>query len=274
MGLLDDLRNEAERIRSEGGRQSDEARREAYYRAKLRPVMLQALDYLNELLEQMRVVRPQVVAQYHLPGYPRPISAVQHLPKLTLDSGDNPRRLSLHIDYLATDLAFSVMSPAKADETRNFLLSGRQVFSDWPLREANGQLVGTSFSVAELTIRATVTILADAENGCLLFHSRNMDDLQVHRDVVRAEEVDPDWLDRLGRFLLGQGHSPAHLELPSENRAAIQQALESEKIQREYELAKADQILEEQLQSERIGTRVKNLLGSIRNRLSSGPNAD
>ena len=50
MGLLEDLKSEAERIRSEGERLTEAAQREAFYKANLRPKMLQALDYLNELL--------------------------------------------------------------------------------------------------------------------------------------------------------------------------------------------------------------------------------
>jgi len=171
---------------------------------------------------------------------------------------------TLHMRYVATDLAFSVLPLAQADETRDFLLSGRYVFSDWPLREANGQLVGMRFSVAELGIPASITIYADIENSCLLFYSRNMDGFQDHRDIVRPEDMDSAWLDRLGRYLLGQGRSPAHLELPSEHRSAIRKAMESEKIERERELAASDRIIMEQLENERLGSRVKLLLGSIK----------
>ena len=171
---------------------------------------------------------------------------------------------TLHMRYVATDLAFSVLPLAQADETRDFLLSGRYVFSDWPLREANGQLVGMRFSVAELAIPASITIYADIENSSLLFYSKNMDGFQDHRDIVRPEDMDSAWLDRLGRYLPGQGRSPAHLELPGEHRSAIRKAMESEKIERERELAASDRIIMEQLENERLGSRVKLLLGSIK----------
>lgn len=274
MGLLEDLKSEAERIRSEGERLTEAAQREAFYKANLRPKMLQALDYLNELLEQLKVVRPEVVGRYLLPGYSQPISATQALPKLTVDSGDNIQTLTLHTRYVATDLAFSVTPPTQADETRDFLLSGRYVFSDWPLREANGQLVGIRFSVAELAIPASVTIYADIENSCLLFYSKNMDGFQDHRDVVRADDMDAAWLDRLGHFLLGKGCSPVHLDIPPENREAIQQALKSEAIQRKYELAQADRIVMEQQENERLGSRVKLLVGSVKDRFSSKSRAE
>ena len=274
MGLLEDLKSEAERIRSEGERLTVAAQREAFYKANLRPKMLQALGYLDELLEQLKVVRPEVVGRYLLPGYSQPISATQALPKLTVDSGDNIQTLTLHMRYVATDLAFSVMSPTQADETRDFLLSGRYVFSDWPLREANGQLVGIRFSVAGLAIPASVTIYADIESGCLLFYSKNMGGFHDHRDVVRPEDMDAAWLDRLGHFLLGQGCSPAHLDIPPENREAIQQALKSEAAQREQELAQADRIVMEQQENERLGSRVKLLIGSVKERFSSRSRAE
>ena len=271
MGLLDELKDQAERIRSEGERQTEGARREAFYQSQLRPKMLHAFDYLNELLQQLNVVQPEVVAEFRVPGYAHPISAVQVLPRLTVDSSDNIKRLSLHMRYVATDLEFSVTPPTQADETRNFLLSGRHPFSDWPIRETNGEPIGLRFSISELAIPAQVTIYADIEHGCLLFYSKNMDGFHDHRDVVRPEDVDADWLDRLGRFLLGQGHSPAHLELPVENRAAIRRAIESENIQRKRELAATDRILQERLESERVGSRVKQLFSSIKSRLSNRP---
>jgi len=140
----------------------------------------------------------------------QPISATQTLAKLTVDSGGNIQTLTLHMRCVATNLAFSVQPLTQADETRDFLLSGRYVFSDWPLREANGQLVGMRFSMAELAIPASITIYADIDNSCLLFYSKNMDGFQNHREIVRAQDLDSVWLDRLGRHLLGQGRLPAH----------------------------------------------------------------
>jgi len=74
MGLTDDLKDQAERIRSGGGRQSGEVRREAFYQSQLWPKMPQALDYLNELPGQL-----EGVARYRLPESSHLTSAVQGL---------------------------------------------------------------------------------------------------------------------------------------------------------------------------------------------------
>lgn len=272
MGLLDDLKNQAERMRADGEvRQSEQAQCEAYYQAQIRPALLRALDYLNELLEQVRVVQPQVHAEFHLPGHAKAIATLQAIPRLALDSRDNIRMLSLRTEYVASHLEFSVGPLIRAEETRDFLLASRQTFADWPLREASGQITGLRFAVAELSIPAAVTLLADIPNRRLMFHSANMGGFHDQRDALRPEQVDDAWLDRLGRYLLGQGISPVLFELPEEQRAALQRAVEMDRAQRERELAEANRIFHERQQRERLGPRVQRLLGSMKQRLPRVP---
>ena len=64
------------------------------------------------------------------------------------------------------------------------------------------------------------------------------------------------------------------LDIPPENREAIQQALKSEAAQREQELAQADRIVMEQQENERLGSRVKLLIGSVKERFSSRSRAE
>lgn len=272
MGLLDDLKQEAERIRAEGEEsRSVQARREAFYRNETKPALLRILDFLIALLEQIEVIAPEIHGQFRLPGYRSEIQALQSLPSLILDSRDNIKTTGLSLKYTRDNLDFTVSPRDKADDTRAFLSEARQTFSDWPVRAIDGEIAGLHFSIARLQIPAFLEISADIDNQRIRFVSSNIRSFHRQVDYLSPGSIDEDWLDRLGLYLLGQGPSPARLELANEERAALQRMIEEEKAQRERELAEADRLLREEEEAARLSTRMRKLIDTAKDRLPFKP---
>jgi hypothetical protein len=269
MDILNELKSQAEQIRACGEQdRSTAAKLETRYRAALKPALLGIYSYLNDLIDQLQVVRPEVQCDFRIPGVADPKTATQALPTLNVDSRDNIRLVSLRTTYSIRKLQFSASPLTRAEETRDFLLRGRHVFSDWPQRDPRGDIVGLHFSLDELVIAAGIDIAADIEAGTLRFVSSNMEGFENHSDPLPPEHVDGSWLDRLGRYVLAQGRSPMRLELPSGHRAALQQKLESDRAERERELAELDRAREESEAEERLSTRIQRLVDQARQRLA------
>lgn len=272
MGLLDDLKQEAERIRAEGeDDRSSQAQREAYYREAIKPALLRVLDYLIELLEQLEVIAPQIDGEFDLPGYRHTIQARQSLPSLILDSRDNIKVTGLSLQYTVDNLEFTVSPRDQAEDTRAFLNDSRQTFSDWPMRSIEGEIIGLHFSLARLQIPAFLEISADIDNQRIRFSSSNIRGFHQQVDYLSPDRIDAAWLDRLGRYLLGQGPSPVRLELPEEERAALQRMVEQDKAQRERELAEAERLLREEEEAARLPNRVRKLMDQVKVRLPFKP---
>lgn len=271
MALLDELKRQAERVRAdEQSKLELQARQEAFYRADIRPAMQRIRDYLVELLDQLKVVQPEIRGEFGIPGRQAPVRALQSLPILTLDSRDNPRRLSLRLEYGVDNLRFRVEPRQDAEEARAFLDGAGQTFSDWPVRGPGDEIIGLHFAVDKFRVPASLEILADVEQQRLVFASVNIRSFHQQQDQLPPTAVDADWLDRLGLYLLGQGSSPVRLQIGDAERAALQRQVEEDRARRERELAEAERLAQEQEEAARLENRVRRLLGSIKDKLPLG----
>lgn len=275
MGLLDDLKEQAEQIRATGqARQSSAEQCEAYYRDQTRPALARMLEYLNELLEQIRVVKPEVIGEFRIPGYQGVLPGMQALPVVNIDSRDNIKQINVGLGYLVSNQAFSITPIEAANEARDFLLGARYVFSDWPIRGQDGAVNGLRFTIGELRIPASIRIQADVEGQRLQFRSYNVRGFHDEVDWLRPEDVNDDWLDRLGRYLIGNGQNPQRLELAGEQRQRLQRMVEESRAERERELAERELELQRAEEQQRKSSRIHRLLDSVRERLPTRPDKE
>lgn len=272
MGVLDDLKREAERVRAQD--EDERARRagqEAFYRSDLKPAMLRIVNYLVELLNQLKVIQPEIRGQFQVPGCKTPVPALQSLPVLTLDSRDDITRASLRMEYGIDNLRFSVTPRPEAEEARAFLMEAGQEFSDWPVRAPGDEIIGLSFAIDRFRLPALLDIAADVEQGRLVFTSIDIRSFHHEKDFVTPDSVTGEWLDRLGLYLLGQGPTPVRLQLAEEARVELQRKVAQDRAQRERELAEAERLLREQEEAAKLHNRVRRLLGSVKDKLPRRP---
>src|SRR5688572_22799788 len=70
MGLLDELEQEAERRRQEEAQaEADREARDALWREKLRPAMVELSAYLKKLIDNLTFLKRSTRLVYALPGY-------------------------------------------------------------------------------------------------------------------------------------------------------------------------------------------------------------
>lgn len=270
MGLLDDLKQEADRIRAEGEQhRSSQAQNEAFYREKIKPALLRVLDYQIELLAQLEVIQPEIRGEFAIPGLQRPLQLLQSLPTLSVDSRDNIKSTGLALEYAQDQLEFSVSPREAAEETRAFLDQQRQQFSDWPLRGVDGSISGLHFSVFTFRVPAFIELSADIDDQRIAFTSSNIRGYHQQVDYLHPDVIDSEWLDGLGRYLLDQGPSPFVQHLEEADRDHIRRRLAEEKAQREQELAEAEREAAKATEAARLSTRMNRLLDKARQRVDA-----
>jgi hypothetical protein len=206
MGLLDDLKKQAEMVKTQQLSQ-DSLREDAI--KLVEDKMKQTFHYLNDLLKQLAVIKPTNPMVYSVPG-------VGDLAKLQFaESFIDFRRKRIndkdHFDVITFYLKWGSSEslvverdmPVTAQKVRDLLFSYNLKFTEEETKNARGMVANTKFTVQPFIV-ADVTIKADHEHGRLLITAKNL--LRLGRDdfVVPAGEINDTMLEEFAKSLIGQ----------------------------------------------------------------------
>lgn len=236
MGILDELKREAELARQ--NKSQEELRKEEQervYRDELAPRMSALHQFLVELVKLLEESGRPVTADYELPGIGKVEAMAQNNYGISIDSATAPRKIVLSFECLAAQEKQYTVTPRKtADETSLFLRDQKILFTEWPIRDGLGQIIGATFLVRP-KVRTSIFFEVDQENSCLYIITRNFEGIGVKHCRIGYQQFNEAWKDQLGRYLLRK--SP-HLSIPSiteEQRMALRIRLAQEKRRAEEE---------------------------------------
>ncbi len=206
MGLLDDLKKQAETVKTQQHLQ------QSLQEANLKLVeekMRQAFQYVNELLKQLAVLRPVNPMVYSIPG----IGDLKNLGfaesfidyrRKRLGDRDCMDSISFYIRWSSDQtMAVERDMPAGAAKVRDALFAYRMKFAEEEVKGQRGVAAVWRFTV-ESTLVADVSIRADHENGRLLITCKNLERLGTEDFAVPAADVNESLLEEFAKMLLGR----------------------------------------------------------------------
>lgn len=234
MGILDELKREAEEARK--AREEAETRqndRGLNREAQASECMLKIHRYLLELVEHLKQVDWEILTSYRLPIIGQVDKLRQGNYLILIDHVLHPRKITLRFDCsLQDERKFRVTPRQAADEFCQFLFEQQVRFLDWPLRDEQHEITGLMVQ-AKLRIMVSFLFEVDEENACIRLTTHNFEGVEQRRFKIPFQQVDEQWLDGLGRFLLRKaGHRMDSLDIPDELRQRLRQRLEAERSQR------------------------------------------
>lgn len=167
MGLLDDLKKQAELVKTQ--QTSQQSLREENLR-QVEEKMRQSFQYLNELLKQLAVLKPVNPATYSLPG----IVELKNLGfsetfidyrRKRINDRDYFDSISFFIRWCSSE-TFVVERdmPAAAQKVRDALFGYRMKFEEEELKGQRGTATKWRFT-AQPTVVTDVTIQAEHDQG-------------------------------------------------------------------------------------------------------------
>ena len=235
MGLLDDLKQQAESLREEEqAKQRAAEERAVEVRGQLGPALAKIHRYLADLIDQLKVLKPNVVVDFPLPGAGTLRGLRQEDYEVVV--GGSPLE-SVVLRYIL-----------RSDRRSEFELKGISSLEGW-LETARRQ--GLEVHSARLTdgtatgLRAQVAVEGvvpvgfrfkmDVDNGVILLVVRNYDELVDRRHVIRPEDVDGEFLEELGKYVLRKPNRFLMREVPTEVRERLRKRLEEDKRKKEAE---------------------------------------
>lgn len=205
MGLLDDLKKQAEQVKMQqlASQPTAETIRLVDERMKL------TYTYLNDLLNQLKILKPQNPLTYVLPG----IGEMKHLEfndsfidyrKKKISDKDCFDTLRLSIRWQGQHaIVVERDMPGTIEQTRAALWQCRAKFEEDEVRTKYGTVDSVRFKVEE-TILTEISIKADYEHRRLLMKTNNL--LRVGPDhfEVPVRDISEAVLEELAHMLLGK----------------------------------------------------------------------
>lgn len=228
-GILGDLKKEADLARQ--AKEAEEARLarlDAIYREALCPRLLEIHRYLYELLEQLNTLSWKVQAEYQIPVIGKVVDLFQEGYRVHIDNMDTPKRVVLTFACRVPDERRYSVEVGKADEVHQFFVSQQTKYMDWPVRGPTGQINEIIYQ-ARLQVMVALMFQADIAKSRIVVGVSNMEGIASQRHEYRPEEIDEEWLDRLGNYILRKIDTIAKQYITEEERQALRAKLAVEK---------------------------------------------
>ena len=206
MGLLDDLKKQADTIRSQQLTQQS-LRQEGI--KLVEAAMRQAFLYLNDLFKQLAVLKPTNPTVFSIPG----IGDFQDLEfaesfidyrKKKIYDADYFDVITFFIKWASpASLGLERDMPATVQKVRDVLWNFSLKFVEEEIKKPGGGFQKIKFTVSS-AVTCDVTICADHENGQLIVKGKHF--LRLGADELRipAGEVDETLLEEFAKMLIGQ----------------------------------------------------------------------
>jgi hypothetical protein len=206
MGLLDDLKKQAEQVKTQ---QMSQAQLQAEALRVVEERMKQSFQYLNELLKQLAVLKPVNPTVFPIPG-------VGELKDLQFaESFIDYRKTSIHDAEVFDLISFYIRwaapakivvdrdRPATAQKVRDALFFGGLKFLEEEIKNARQVAAGWRFTV-DSAIVTDVKIKADHKQMKLLMNAKNLLRVGAENFTIPATDINEAWLEAFAMTLLGQ----------------------------------------------------------------------
>jgi len=206
MGLLDDLKKQAEMLKTQQNvQQTVNVDRIKLVEDKMR----QTFQYTNELLKQLAVLKPtspltfaiEGVANWKGLGFTE--SFIDYRRKRIGDK-EHFDTINFYIKWSTADtLVIERDMPPAAQKIRESLYASKVKFAEEEKKNTKGFVIGAKFTIPVAVI-TDVLIKADHDEGRLLVQAKNLTGLGMEHFTVPAPEINDELLEEFARTLIGQ----------------------------------------------------------------------
>jgi len=256
MGLLDDLKNQANDQRAREAREKERWEQlERTYQDEIHPRMAEVYQYLNELVKHLNYLQPETRAHYPLLPQGNLCTLFQSDYKITIDSTRQTRNITLTCKAeLAEPECFSLEGKKKVLRQREILDSFKLRHDRKEYKDNNYELLGADFKL-EGPMNISIYFVGDVETSSVNLFMSNFEQPGVVKHVLKARHLNREFLDKLGSYLLRKDDQFLNLDISDDHKQTIRQMLEQEQLRREQEIAEMEQKSREEQDADRSARR-------------------
>ncbi len=241
MGLLDELRKQSTNLKKTNA--DEEARQEELleiYQAKIHPAMASIYSHVNEVLEHLNFVSPTIIAPYTLTASGEKRNLKQHSYSINTDSSEMMKQIIISF-YCSNDEAieFEVENKKNIEKHVEFMQRHKLQYTSQQYRDDSHEVTFARFKL-DCKVKVTVLIEGDIENSCIHIKFNNFQELGLLKRDVRPEQINDEFFDDMGQYLVRESSDFMKLDLSNQQRKRLQQKLKKEKLQRKMEMLQAE----------------------------------
>jgi len=255
LGLLDDLEQEAKRVRA-GADDAERAKqvREETFRTRLDPGMTALYEYLHKLTKNLALLKPKKSFAFKLGGYGDVVFGVDHEYDLKLNSQPASKEITLSfpctvlVDQCAVVEVVGAMKVKAVNSAfQRFHLGGFQASK----KDVNGDVMSATFR-AKGKIVSAASFNADADSASVRITLTNFDQLGgTQTKSFSSEQFTESLFDELGRYLVREPNNLFKEDLPEDFRKQLRTKVQQEEIKRKWESQMAERQRDELAKMER-----------------------
>ncbi len=225
MGLLDDLKKQADdALRQAPSARDLESRIHPYFEA-VHEALQKASRYLGELAQSLNVVKPDIRRQFYIEGSTKLSNLLQgdyttrdH--RKTIGGNDYLTDVSLHCMCSGTEqLAFD-KETRQANLMKEYLWAYGVPFQDRDIRDSNGRIVRSNITLSG-KIPSVILLVGNWDTGGYELTLRNVELLGEVKQSFDAADINSDFFEEIGKVVLAQPNNlrsfgkRAHAPLPA-----------------------------------------------------------
>ena len=237
MGLLDELKNEAETLKAtdSGDQETASAQTHAESNRMLVPKMMALYKYFNEFTEHLNVVSPDVSSDYLLEGLGTLTSLRQGDYKLATDDPKKIEKFTFHWTCSREGRQeFKIENQIIAEKHRERIWNANLRFNKRDLQDG----AGTIF-VVEDYVPVTIEFAIDPVKNVIGLKLKNLGALGTVSHAFPQEKINAELMDELAKCVLRRPNRFDELtgeKMSDTLRQRIRESVEQEREQRNTEL--------------------------------------
>ena len=249
MGLLDELEQEAERRREQEAKaEAEREARDAVWREKLRPAMVELAAYLRKLTEHLAFLKRSTRLVYPLAGYGDVVAMLDPVFTLRDEAGKNQHEITLECFAVVASEECPAVDAEGLGRVRaltNLFQTHRIGGPAEPRKNANGDIMAARFQ-ARGKIPLKLTVTADKDGGVCRMQFVNYEGLNTTTRSFAPEAVNEEMFDALGRFIAHEDMNFAREKVDDDVRQHLQSQIKRAQLKREWENKLARQLQDDE----------------------------
>jgi ribosomal protein S10 len=265
MGLLDDLKNQAETLRAQeeqgGDRSGDKAQ---YYEKEIHPRMKELYGFLNEMVENLNFIKPETIVNY--PIYPGGEKQAfrQGNYKLVIDSPQLIKDIKLTCKAeLDKPVKLRVKGEENVKKLFDILASYKIQAKRKDFNDKSYKLTHSDISI-EGPLNISIQFIAEEDSSYIQLLLGNFEGPGVIKRNIDIKNINQDFLDKLGRYILREDTKLFALDISEKDKQAIREMVERERAKREHEIAEMERRAEEEKEEQKNGSGLRKLFKKIK----------
>jgi len=246
VGLLDDLKSQAEQKNKPTDEQLTPAGAEEFYRAHIKQRMLMAYDFFTQLVNQLNEMKLVIRAEYPFKPEGKNVTLLQQGYKAYSDHITDPRQITFSLTCtLANPATYDVSGRGPALAQGELLERFQFKYEKLEARDQNQMVIGARFKL-QGPLQVKCVLQFDEAKQIIKLLLTNFVGPGTSQYNLKPEQLDEAFMDHLGKYLLRKEANLFQEEISDDVKAMLRKKLEQEQMQREAEL----QAVEEQRKAE------------------------